>query len=133
MMRRAVTEVLERRGSDGWLVGGSLRDRELGRFSPDLDIVVADDPVSVARSLAARLGAPWFALSERHGAYRVLGKEGYVDVAPVRGGAIAADLGLRDFTVNAMARPLGAEAQPRQAQGAARFEGGLQERRPGRP
>jgi putative nucleotidyltransferase with HDIG domain len=33
-----------------------------------------------------------------------------VDVTPIRGGSIEADLALRDFTVNAMARPLGEPA-----------------------
>lgn len=105
-MVRAVTEVLRRRGTAGWLVGGSVRDRELGRFSPDVDVAVLDDAAAVAREIAVALGSPWFALSERHPAYRVLGPGGYVDVAAVRGGGILADLALRDFTVNAMAVPL---------------------------
>jgi poly(A) polymerase len=105
-MLRAVTEVLRRRGTAGWLVGGSVRDRELGRFSPDVDVAVMDDAAAVAKEIAAALGSPWFALSERHPAYRVLGPGGYVDVAAVRGGGIMADLALRDFTVNAMAVPL---------------------------
>lgn len=107
-MLRAVTEVLRRRGAAGWLVGGSVRDRELGRFSPDVDVAVMDDAAAVAKEVAAALGSPWFALSDRHPAYRVLGPEGYVDVAAVRGGGIMADLALRDFTVNAMAVPLAA-------------------------
>jgi poly(A) polymerase len=105
-MMLAVTEVLRRRGTAGWLVGGSVRDRELGRFSPDVDVAVMDDAAVVAKEIAAALGSPWFALSERHPAYRVLGPGGYVDVAAVRGGGIMADLALRDFTVNAMAVPL---------------------------
>ncbi len=106
IMLRAVTEVLRRRDTAGWLVGGSVRDRELGRFSPDVDVAVMDDAAAVAKEIAAVLGSPWFALSERHPAYRVLGTGGHVDVAAVRGGGILADLALRDFTVNAMAEPL---------------------------
>jgi poly(A) polymerase len=105
-MLRAVTEVLRRRGTTGWLVGGSVRDRALGRFSPDVDVAVMDDAAAVAKEVAAALESPWFGLSERHPAYRVLGPGGYVDVAAVRGGGITADLALRDFTVNAMAVPL---------------------------
>ena len=105
-MLRAVTEVLGRRGTAGWLVGGSVRDRELGRFSPDVDVAVMDDATAAAKEIAAALGSPWFSLSERHPAYRVLAAGGYVDVAAVRGGGILADLALRDFTVNAMAEPL---------------------------
>ena len=84
-MLRAVAEILKRRGSEGWLVGGSVRDRILGRYSPDLDVAVADDAAAVAKEVAAALQAPWFALSERHPTYRVLGADGYVDVAAVRG------------------------------------------------
>jgi poly(A) polymerase len=105
-MLRAVTGLLGRLGTEAWLVGGSVRDRHLGRYAPDLDIAVAGDPAAVAAELATALKAHWFALSERHPTYRVLGSEGYVDVAAIRAGSIEADLGLRDFTVNAMAVPL---------------------------
>ncbi len=105
-MLNAVAEILTRRRSAGWLVGGSVRDRMMGRSSPDLDVAVADNAAAVAREVAGALHAPWFALSERHPAFRVLGPEGYVDVAAVRGGGIEADLALRDFTVNAMAVPV---------------------------
>jgi poly(A) polymerase len=107
MMLRAVADILRRRRTEGWLVGGSVRDRYLGRYSPDLDVVVADDPADVARQLAIRLSSPWFALSARHGAYRVMGPDGHVDVALMRGAGIVDDLAQRDFTINAMALPLG--------------------------
>lgn len=105
-MLQTVVEVLNRCRVSGWLVGGSVRDRELGRYSPDLDLVVAGDARRVAGNIARRLGVPWFALSERHGAYRVLGREGRVDVASLRGGDLLADLSARDFTINAMALSL---------------------------
>lgn len=105
-MLQTVSEILTKRGIEGWLVGGSVRDRELGRESPDLDIVVAGDAGAVAQELAAVLKAPWFALSERHLTYRVVGREGHVDVAAARGGGILPDLAERDFTVNAMALPI---------------------------
>jgi len=108
-MLDAVAKILERRRSQGWLVGGSVRDRLLERYSPDLDVVVADDAAAVAEQLAQALRAPWFALSERHLAYRILGTEGQLDVAAVRGDSIWDDLGQRDFTVNAMAAPVGPE------------------------
>ena len=102
-MLRTVAAVLRRHGVQGWLVGGTVRDRELGCYSPDIDLAIAGDASSVARETAAALGAPWFALSERHGAYRVVGQKGHLDLAAVRGNGILADLALRDFTVNAMA------------------------------
>ena len=105
-MLRVVAETLQHRGTQGWLVGGTVRDRELGRFSPDLDVVVADDPKPVAAQVAARLRRPWFALSKHFDAYRVLGERGHIDIAALRGGGLVADLELRDFTVNAMAVPV---------------------------
>ena len=106
MMLHVLEEILRRRCSEGWLVGGTVRDRRSGRSSPDLDVIVADDPAEVAREVSSSLRSPWFALSARHGAYRVLGGEGHMDVAAMRGAGILEDLALRDFTVNAMAVPV---------------------------
>jgi len=106
MMLQVLEEVLRRRGSEGWLVGGTVRDRRSGRLSPDLDVVVADDPAEVAEEVSGALRSPWFALSTRHGAYRVLAREGHIDVAGMRGAGILEDLALRDFTINAMAVPI---------------------------
>ena len=85
-----------------WLVGGSVRDMLLGRPVLDIDLVVAEDPRAVARRLAGECGGSPFPLSERHGAWRVVSGEQTVDIAGCRG-SIEDDLGLRDFTVNAIA------------------------------
>ena len=98
---------LREHDAQGWLVGGSVRDRQLGRFSPDIDVVVTGDACAISRALARALGAPWFTLSDEFCAYRVVGETSHVDVAAVRGGDILADLGQRDFSVNAMALPIG--------------------------
>ncbi len=105
-MLRTVTAVVRARGLEGWLVGGTVRDRELGRYSPDVDVAVTGEAAAVAAHVAQILRAPWFALSERHGAFRVVVGQAHIDVATVRGEGILADLALRDFTVNAMAVPL---------------------------
>ena len=54
-------------GSDGWLVGGAVRDHLLGRPVEDWDVVVAGDPGAAARAHARRAGGSPFPLSERHG------------------------------------------------------------------
>lgn len=106
-MLAAVVDIVERQGLEAWLVGGSVRDRVLGLDSPDLDLVVAGEPVSLARELARKTRRPWFTLSERHHACRVMGDKGHVDIAALRGAGILEDLAQRDFTVNAMAIPVG--------------------------
>lgn len=100
-------------GTRGWLVGGAVRDRVLGREVADLDVVVEGDPEEAARAIARAArgvggGAACFALSERFGAWRVVAREHswQVDVEQLRGGSLEADLMLRDFTVNAVAEPL---------------------------
>jgi len=92
-----------------WLVGGALRDRELGRETADLDIVLDGDTAAAARAVA-RAGAPatCFALSEEFGSWRVASRAGdwQLDLEPLRGSGIEQDLALRDFTINAIAEPL---------------------------
>jgi poly(A) polymerase len=101
-------------GGQAWLVGGAVRDHVLGRPVADLDVVVDGDPGEAARAIAqaaksAGGGAACFALSEEFGAWRVVARDRswQVDVERMRGGSLEADLALRDFTVNAIAEPLG--------------------------
>lgn len=94
--------------SGSWIVGGALRDELLGREVTDIDIAVEGDPERAARELAAELGGPVFRLSEAFGAWRVVDRRvGRVyDFAPLQGETIEEDLAKRDFSVNAMARPV---------------------------
>jgi poly(A) polymerase len=95
-------------GREVWLVGGALRDRALGRPTADLDLVVAGDARETARLLARAGRASSFPLSEEFGAWRVVARDGawQIDVESLRGDSLAADLALRDFTVNAVAEPI---------------------------
>ncbi len=96
-------------GAEAWLVGGAPRDRALGRETFDLDIVVAGSPQTAAREIAqAAGGAACFELSEEFCGWRVIARDRswQVDVQPLRGGSLQADLRLRDFTVNAIAEPI---------------------------
>ncbi len=96
------------RGAEAWVVGGAVRDRLLGRPTADVDLVVRGDPRAAARALARSAGGPVFALSDAFGAWRVLApdRSWQADLNPLRGEDIAADLALRDLTVNAIAEPL---------------------------
>jgi putative nucleotidyltransferase with HDIG domain len=100
-------------GRRAWLVGGAVRDERLGRPVADLDVVLDGDPGEGARAIAqaakrAGTAAACFALSEEFGAWRVVAREGgwQIDVEGMRGDSLQVDLGLRDFTVNAIAEPL---------------------------
>jgi len=89
-----------------WVVGGALRDELLGRELVDVD-VACPNPELAARLYARLAGGAVFPLSERHGAWRVAFREGHtVDFTPLHGDTIEEDLATRDFTVNALARPL---------------------------
>jgi hypothetical protein len=107
-MRDLAREVLD--GQEAWVVGGAVRDELLAREVLDLDIACRD-PKGAARAYAKRSGGASFALSERHGAWRVaMDDVRTVDFTPLPNG-IEDDLATRDFTLNAIAVPLaGGEA-----------------------
>ena len=92
-----------------WVVGGAVRDRALGRATDDYDVAVTGDARGLARELARSADAHVFALSDTFGVWRVVARDHtwQVDLLPVSGGSIETDLAGRDFTINAMAEPLG--------------------------
>jgi putative nucleotidyltransferase with HDIG domain len=96
------------RDERAWLVGGAVRDRLLGREVDDLDVVIEGDVHAAARHLALEIGGPAFELSDRFGAWRVIGpgRGWHADLTPLRHPTIEEDLAQRDFTVNAIAEPL---------------------------
>lgn len=94
-----------------WVVGGGLRDALLGRPVADLDVITQGDPAAEAAALAREHGASRFALSREFGAWRVSGGslECQVDIMPVLGEGLDDDLSRRDFTINALALPVGGD------------------------
>jgi poly(A) polymerase len=95
-------------GAEAWVVGGALRDELLGRETDDVDLVARGDVAELARRLAREARASAFALSDAFGAWRVTARDRswQADLMPLEGDALEDDLARRDFTVNAMARPL---------------------------
>lgn len=102
---RALTAPLAPLDAPAWVVGGGLRDALLGRPVADLDVVTQGDPAAQAKALATAHGASRFALSRDFGAWRVSGGSlgVQVDIMPLQGGSLDADLARRDFTINALA------------------------------
>ncbi|HID87922.1 MAG TPA: CCA tRNA nucleotidyltransferase, partial [Anaerolineae bacterium] len=85
-----------------------MRDRLLGRQSRDIDFVVQADAAALAREMADWLGGSFVLLNDVHGTGRIVlrdasGERVFLDFTWLRGGDLVADLGLRDFTINAIA------------------------------
>src|SRR5436190_22574374 len=96
------------RGAAPVLVGGTVRNVLLGRRTGvDLDVAVAGGALSIARRLADTLGGAFVPLDAERGAARVVAPGHRIDLADFRAPTLAADLAARDFTVNALAVPLG--------------------------
>jgi len=107
---------LAQEGPGIYLVGGCVRDRLLGRPLYDLDLVVAENGLTLARRIADRFGGAYYPLDQERGTGRaVLHEEGgtplVVDVAQFRGVDLAADLADRDFAINALAADVRAPDQ----------------------
>jgi poly(A) polymerase len=99
-----------------YLVGGLLRDRFLNRSTNDFDFVLTGDVLNIARRVGNSLRAAYFPLdAERQTARLVLarpdGRRIKLDFAAMRGSDLESDLRSRDFTINAMAMPLGTESE----------------------
>jgi putative nucleotidyltransferase with HDIG domain len=93
-----------------YVVGGVVRDLLLQRQVEltDLDLVLGESAIPVARRVADRLGWAYYPLDETRDVARLVfmpssGAPLVCDIAGMRGGSIEADLRLRDFTINAMA------------------------------
>jgi tRNA nucleotidyltransferase (CCA-adding enzyme) len=96
-----------------YLVGGAVRDQLLGHDRADIDVVVVGDAGALARALGAplaehdRFGTASLVLGGHEVDIAMARTESYAkpgalpDVAPAS--SIEADLGRRDFSINAMA------------------------------
>jgi tRNA nucleotidyltransferase (CCA-adding enzyme) len=118
-MHPELARVRDAGGDPVYLVGGAVRDLLLGRGRADLDLVVEGDALALAKALSADLVA-----HERFGTVKLTLDGHEVDIAGARsesyahpgalprveaGADLTADLGRRDFTINAMAIPLHGE------------------------
>jgi poly(A) polymerase len=94
-----------------YLVGGAVRDSLLNLTIHDMDFVVDEDSIKVARRVADVLQAAFFPLDSERDTGRVIvrepgGKRLILDFSLQRGPDLESDLRARDFTVNAMAMDL---------------------------
>ena len=106
---RQVTKVLQKQNQPAYLVGGAVRDGLLGqpKANADLDLVVPTGGCKVAKTLADKLRAAYYPIDAKRDVGRVVfADKNHIDIAAYRGGSLAEDLRLRDFTVNAIALAL---------------------------
>jgi hypothetical protein len=114
----ALRETLAADGTQGWVVGGAVRERLRGRPTHDVDVALAGDGDAVrhvARRVARAVGGHAFPLSDAFGAWRATSRPEeerawQLDVTPLQGRDLDDDLGRRDLTVNALAEPVGGGA-----------------------
>lgn len=90
------------------MAGGPVRDWFLGREVLDLDLVVPDGAINLARHFAQITTGHFVMLDEKEKVARVVCKDLVLDFSQYRYAAsnIEEDLCQRDFTINAMALPL---------------------------
>jgi poly(A) polymerase len=98
-----------------YLVGGAVRDMMLHRAAPDLDFALPANGIAFARKIANQLNADFLPLDEERDTARVVltqadGSRIFLDFASYRGENLEADLRGRDFTINAMALDVRADA-----------------------
>ena len=111
----ALVKVAQREGHQLYLIGGFIRDTLLGRSSKDVDLVTWRAS-ELARSLATTTGTRLALIDRKFGTIRLIPPARLnrindlyqVDLSPLRGSSISADLKQRDFTVNALAVELSA-------------------------
>ena len=113
--------VWERLDPDGWplsfdqlplgsaLVGGAVRDSLLKRLGkrPDIDFVVPENAIKLAKKLASSLGATCVVLDAERDIARLIYKGWSFDLAKQIGNSLEEDLWKRDFTLNAIALTFG--------------------------
>jgi poly(A) polymerase len=107
----AILDFVRQRAGEAWLVGGYVRDRLLDRPTHDIDLVVRTGAIPLARAVADHFAGHFYVLDLQRDVARAIVPAGggcslNVDVARLRAADIAADLSLRDFTINAMGSPL---------------------------
>jgi poly(A) polymerase len=92
-----------------WIAGGAVRDAALGREVTDLDLAVSGDPADAAKAVAREGDGHAFELSAEFATWRAVAcdRAWQLDVTALRGETIEADLAARDFTLGAVAVPLG--------------------------
>ena len=105
---RCLHAFAEKRGTQLYLVGGSVRALLLNQTLTDLDFALADDALAFAKAFADKISEAFVKLEEQPPTARIVIRETRfsLDFAGFRAETLEADLRLRDLTINAMALDL---------------------------
>ena len=96
--------ILQELPPETYIVGGAVRDLLLGCSPADWDLVTAGDLDTVAAQLVRKLNAHGVTLGNpAHPLVRLISPGATLDLTPLEGEDLAADLQRRDFTINALA------------------------------
>jgi putative nucleotidyltransferase with HDIG domain len=103
---RSIHEYARERKVDLYVVGGFLRDIYLHRAKQtcDIDFCIEKHAIAFGRGLARHLKCGFVVLDDTHGCCRLVVSPSRctVDISDFRGPTLAADLALRDFSVNTL-------------------------------
>ncbi len=106
----AVIRLINEFGGRAFVVGGWVRDTLLGRKTHDIDFAVDGNGLEIARHVAEKLQGKFVPLDDVNRIGRVVFSDqigtavnSIFDFASLVGSNIEADLGHRDFTINAVA------------------------------
>jgi poly(A) polymerase len=101
-----LSEFLQQRNTDCYLVGGFVRDGLMGRTNNDIDLAVAGDALKISSEVAKNFDGRMIPLDELNQVARVVFPQAesrwHLDFASLRGN-IEEDLRYRDFTINSIA------------------------------
>ena len=105
---RCLHAFAEKRGTQLYLVGGSVRALLLNQTLTDLDFALADDALAFAKAFADKISEAFVKLEEQPPTARIVIRETRfsLDFAGFRAETLEADLRLRDLTINTMALDL---------------------------
>ena len=103
---KKIQRILEEYHSEGYLVGGSIRDILLNKTPSDIDILVTKNGRKIVTALAEKLKAPSFPLKEKFKIYRIVHADFTLDFSQLTESSVEENLGQRDFTLNSIAYPL---------------------------
>lgn len=98
---RKVIALLEDRGFEAWLVGGSVRDCLLGESPRDWDLATCAQLPDIQAALKG--SARIVPVGAKFGTISLISPDFKGEVSTFRGSSLDEDLARRDFTVNAMA------------------------------